>query len=78
MRQTFKQTYNEIKAAYAWNTPVIVKEAQKKMYWVGTEYETGIMKVSCNFRDILGKTENPMEVWAYNSEGARLEYNALR
>lgn len=55
------------------------KQPMKKLYWVATDQVTGIMKVSCDFRDILGHDmDNVREVWAYNSEAARCEYNSLR
>lgn len=54
-------------------------EISQKLYWVGTDPVTGIMKVSCDFRDIMGHSlDNVMEVWAHSSEAARIEYNALR
>ena len=76
MRQTFKQTYNEIKAAYAWNGYATATPA-KKCYWVGVDPVTGIMSVSCDIHDIVG-LEDVKEVFAHNSEAARLEYNSLR
>lgn len=55
------------------------QQVVKKLYWVATDPVTGIMKVSCDFHDILGHSlDNVREVFAHNSEAARCEYNALR
>lgn len=70
-------TYKELKAIK--ESFDRVQAPTKKLYWVATDPVTGIMKVSCNFRDIMGHgLDNVMEVWAHSSEAARIEYNALR
>lgn len=73
MREDVMTTYKELKA---------IKESFDRvqaLYWVATDPITGIMKVSCDFHDIMGHgLDNVREVWAHNSEAARIEYNALR
>lgn len=80
-RQSIMDTYKELMAVRndtRW-TSEQPKQEVKKLYWIGTDEVTGIMKVSSDFRDILGHClDNVQEVWAYNSDAARVEYNALR
>jgi len=74
------ETYKEVMAVKndtRWASASI--ESNKKLYWVATDPITGIIKLSCNFRDILGHhLDDVREVWAHNSEAARIEYNALK
>lgn len=78
MREDIMTTYKELKAIKE-SFDRIEHTPTKKLYWVATDPVTGIMKLSCDFRDIMGHgLDNVHEVWAHNSEAARLEYNALR
>lgn len=75
-------TYKELMAVKSdnrWASCQTTKESPKKLYWVATDPETGIMKASCDFHDILGHSlDNVREVFAHNTEAAKTEYNALR
>ncbi len=54
-------------------------EVTNKLYWVATDPETGIMKVSCDFRDIMGHFYDDIrEIFTHSSESARLEYQATK
>lgn len=75
-RQTIMQTYKELLSVKN-DTRWVSAEPAKKLYWVGTDPVTGIMKLSCDFHDILGHDlDNVREVWAQNSAAAGVEYNA--
>lgn len=77
-RQSIMDTYKELMAVRN-SFDSVIPCGVKKLYWVATDPVTGIMKVSCDFHDILGHgLDNVREIWAHSSEAARLEYNALR
>lgn len=77
-RQSIMETYKELKAVRddsRWASQPI----QKKLYWVGTDPDSGIMKASCDFHDILGKgLDDILEIWSHSSEAAKLEYQAIK
>lgn len=78
-RQSIMDTYKELMAVKNTSYATMIKPAVTKLYWVATDPITGIMKVSCDFHDILGHgLDNIHEIWSHSSEAARLEYNALR
>lgn len=77
-RQSIMDTYKELMAVKN-DTRWSSSQPVKKLYWVATDPVTGVMKVSCDFRDILGHSfDNVREIFAHNSEAARVEYNSLR
>lgn len=78
-RQSIMDTYKELKAVRDDSRWASAQTIQKKLYWVGTDPITGIMKASCDFHDILGKgLDDTIEVWAHSSEAAKLEYQAIK